>query len=140
MGINSKMKVTLVLLLGLAAVSAFTTGNREENTKNEYQYYGESSEDMDGGELNEEMNLKVSGEERVADYGSYSGYPSYTGYGSGYSGYPSYTGYGSGYGYPSYTGYGSGYSGYPSYTGSGSGFSGYPSYTGHGSGVTWVAR
>merc|ERR1719477_265310 len=114
------MKASLVLLLGLAAVSAFTTGNREDNTENEYQYYGESSEDMDGGELNEEMNLKVSGEESVADYGSYSGYPSYTGYGSGYSSFPSYTGYGSGYsGYLSYTEYGSGY-GYPSYTGYGS--------------------
>merc|ERR1719317_285347 len=130
------MKATLVLLLGLAAVSAFTTGKREDNTENEYQYYGEPSEDMDGGELNEEMNLKVSGEERVADYGSYSGYPSYTGYGSDYSSFPSYTGYGSGYsGYPSYTGYGSGY-GYPSYTGYGSGYSGYPSYTGYGSGYS----
>merc|ERR1719474_2100499 len=120
------MKVSLVLLLGLAAVSAFTTGNREDNTETEYQYYGESAENMESGEMNEEVNLKESGNDRVAEYGSgYSGYQSYTGYGSGYSGYPSYTGYGSGYsGFPSYTGYESGYSGYPSYTGYGSGYSG----------------
>merc|ERR1719260_102193 len=115
------MKASLVLLFGLAAVSAFTTGNREGNTETEYQYYGESAENMESGEMNEEVNPTESGNDRVAEYGSgYSGYPSYTGYGSGYSGYPSYTGYGSGYfGYPSYTGYGSGYSGYPSYTGYG---------------------
>merc|ERR550519_722211 len=103
------MKVNLVLLLGLAAVSAFTTGNREDNTEAEYQYYGESAENVESGEWNEEVNFKESGNDRVAEYGSgYSGYPSYTGYGSGYSGYPSCTGYGSGYsGYPSYTGYGS---------------------------------
>merc|ERR1719370_758678 len=101
------MKASLVLLLGLAAVSAFTTGNREDNTETEYQYYGESAENMESGEMNEEVNLTESGNDRAAEYGSgYSGYPSYTGYGSGYSGYPSYTGYGSGYSsYPSYTGY-----------------------------------
>merc|ERR1719233_2671030 len=117
------MKVKLVLLLCLAAVSAFTTRNREDNTETDYQYYGESAENMESGEWNGEVNFKESGNDRVAGYGSgYSGYPSYTGYGSGYSGY---TGYGSGYsGYPSYTGYGSGYSGYLSYTGYGSGYSG----------------
>merc|ERR1719233_61175 len=114
------MKVKLVLLLGLAAVSAFTTGNREDNTEIDYQYYGESAENMESGEWNGEVNFKESGNDRVAEYGS-----GYSGYGSGYSGYPSYTGYGSGYsGYPSYTGYGSGYSGYPSYTGYGFGYSG----------------
>merc|ERR1711872_693560 len=117
---TAKMKSMLVLVLSIAAVSAFTTGNRKDNA--------------------DEKDRSTSG------YGSgYSGFPSYTGYGSG-SSYPSYTGYGSGYpsyiytasgsGYPSYfyTGYGSGYSGYPSYTGYGSGYSGYPSYTGYGSG------
>merc|ERR1719184_431958 len=100
------MKVKFVLLLGVAAVSAFTIGNREDNTETEYQYYGESAENTESAEWSGEVNLKDNGYDRVAEYGS--GYPSYTGYGSGYSGYPSYTGYGSGFsGYPSYTEYGS---------------------------------
>merc|ERR1712244_183268 len=96
---TAKMKSMLVLVLTIAAVSAFTTGNRKDNA--------------------DEKDRSTSG------YGSgYSGLSSYTGYGSG-SGYPSYTGYGSGSsGYPSYTGYGSGYPSYI-YTASGSG---YPSY------------
>merc|ERR1712154_724763 len=98
---TAKMKIMLVLVLSIAAVSAFTTGNRKDNADEKDRY--------------------------ISGYGSeYSGFSSYTGYGSG-SDYPSYTGYGSGYsGYDSYTGYGSGYSGYPSYTGYGSGYSGYP--------------
>merc|ERR550519_1563238 len=114
------IKSALPILLGLTAVSAFTTGDREAEITDlakedgMYYYYGEGSEELE----------EKAGEDREAS--GYSGYPSYTGYGSGYSGYPSYTGYGSGYsGYP---GYGSGYSGYPSYTGYGSGYSGYPSY------------
>ena len=75
------MKASLVLLFSLAAVSAFTTGNRKDNTENEYRY-------MESEELKREVNLKDKEEERVADYESYSGYPSYDGYGSGYSGSP----------------------------------------------------
>merc|ERR1712037_1021107 len=120
MGTNpaTMIKSALSILLGLTAVSAFTTGDRETEVTGlgtedgMYYYYGEGSEELE----------EKAGEDREAS--GYPGYPSYTGYGSGYSGYPSYTGYGSGYsGYPSYTGYGSGYSGYPSYTGYGSGYS-----------------
>merc|ERR1719369_923461 len=97
------MKSALVILLGLAAVSAFSTGRGGDGGEAEdfkedgmYYYYGEASKELE----------ENAGEDReISGYGSgYSGYPSYTGYGSGY---PSYTGYGSGY--PSYTGYGYGY-------------------------------